>query len=242
MERRKVSKNKNGGWFRRFVFGDMTPHEAYRYFINIIFPNICPCCEEIIDYDEDFCESCTDKIVRCSDERHIEYADEFVAYCYYEKGARAAILKFKKDACGNSYYAFASAIVKALQEKQLLSQIDVVVYLPMSKKEEKSRGYNLVKLIAKEIHYMLEIPCVNALYKTRTTFKQKELNGRDRKTNLIGAYKVFDNVELNGKCVLVVDDLCTTGSTLSEAARALKDGGAEKVIAATFSKTKNIES
>lgn len=238
MERRKVRNNKNGGKLRRFVFGDMTPHEAYRYFINYIYPNICPCCGEVIDYDEAFCETCYDKLERYDENYYIENVDEFVAYCVYQNQAKAAVLKFKIDACGNSYYAFASAIVRALQEKQLLSQIDMVVYLPMSKKDRRNRGYNLVKLIAKEIHYMLEIPCINALIKIKETKKQKELSEEERLINLIGAFKVSDNVNVRGKCVLVVDDLCTTGATLSEAARALKAGGADRVIAAAFAKTK----
>ena len=108
----------------------------------------------------------------------------------------------------------------------------------MTREEQRKRGYNLVKLIAKEIHYLLDIPCVGALSKIKKTQKQKALLSAERKVNVVNAFKAVDKVNLKGKCVLVVDDLCTTGATLSEAARALKDGGAEKVIAASFAKTK----
>lgn len=238
MERRKVIHNKNGGKFRRFVFGGMTPHEAYRYLINFIYPNVCPCCDEIIDHYEDFCDNCHKEINRDTEIINIKHADEFIAYCVYEKSVKSAILKLKIDARGNSYYAFACGIVKALREKGLDETIDMVTYIPMTKEDEKARGYNLVKLIAKEIHYLLEIPCVNALIKVKKTEKQKALTSDKRVLNVFGAFEPNFKVDLKGKCVLVVDDLCTTGSTLSEAARALKNGGARKIIAASFAKTK----
>jgi len=240
MERRKVIKDKNGGKLRRFIFGRMTPHEAYRYLINFLYPNVCPCCNEIIDHYEDFCEKCHKRIKRYTDNFIIEHADEFVTYCVYEGAVKSAILKFKIDARGNSYYAFACGIVKALREKELDEAIDMVVYIPMTKADKRARGYNLVELIAKEIHYMLEIPCVNALVKVKKTEKQKALTFDKRILNVVGAFEADSKIDLKGKCILVVDDLCTTGATLSEAARALKAGGAAKVITATFAKTKTI--
>lgn len=243
MERRKVKDTRNGGKLRRFIFGEKTPHETYRYFINLIYPNICPCCEEIIDFDEDFCDKCRNKLVLYEDDFIIENADYFTAYCVYEGKIRKSIKKFKYDPCGNSYYAFAFCIVQSLRRKQLTSFIDAVTFIPMTKEDRKKRGYNQTQLIAKEIHYLLDIPCIDILEKTRSTKEQKSLSAKERRLNVKDAFSIKNDKKLKfditGKCILVIDDLCTTGSTLSEASRVLKESGAEKVIASSFAKTKN---
>lgn len=240
MERRKVSNSKNGGAVRRFVIGSKTPHEIYRYFINYVYPNICPCCEEIIDYDEDFCDRCRNKLVMFEGEFKVKYADKFTAYCLYVGKVRNAIRKFKYEPKGNSYYAFGFGIVQALRRNQLTSVIDAVTYVPMTKIDKRKRGYNQTELIAKEIRYLLDIPCIDVLEKTRQTKSQKSLKAIERRENVAGAFALKScKFDVKGKCILVIDDLCTSGSTLSEAARVLKLAGAESVIAASFAKTKN---
>ncbi len=232
--------NSNGGSGRRFGLRITTFHSLWRSFINFFYPNICPCCEAIIESDSDFCSSCKNSFTIFDYDFEINYADDFVAYCIYEGEIRNAVRKFKYDYCGNSYYAFAFCILQALRRKQLTSDIDLVTYIPMTKSDLKSRGYNQTKMIAKEIYYQSEIPCMDILVKVKETKAQKSLNRDERRDNLYGAFNVRNNVDLKGKCVLIVDDLCTTGSTLSEAARVLKEAGAEKVIAASFAKTKKL--
>ena len=218
----------------------MTLHEKYRFILNFIYPNICPCCETIIEYNDDFCDKCRGKLIMFHENFHIEYVDKFVAYCYYEGNIRHAIRKFKITAKGNSYYAFAFGIVQALRREQLTKNIDCVVYIPMRKNAQKERGYNQVELIAKEIHHLLNIPVCNALLKSRPTKSQKSLKAAERAINVKGAFSVIDVSDVKGKCILLIDDLCTTGNTLSEAARVLKEAGASEIIAASFAKTRDV--
>ncbi len=216
----------------------MNRHEIYRLIISYIYPNVCPCCEEIIEHDDDFCDRCRNKLIMYNDEFKINHADHFVSYCYYEGKIRYAIRKYKITPSGNSYYAFAFGIVQALRQKKLTGNIDAVVYMPMTKDDLFERGYNQVKLMAKEVHFLLNIPVYNALLKVKSTKSQKSLNSSERKTNIIGAFSINPKVSVEDKTILLIDDLCTTGSTLSEAARVLKEAGAKKVIAASFSKTR----
>lgn len=176
----------------------------------------------------------------CNEEFHIDNVDRFVAYCYYEDRIRYAIRKYKITAIGNSYYAFAFGIVQALRRKELTSGLDGVVYIPMTKIAEKNRGYNQVELMAREVHHLLNIPVLNALTKIRATRSQKSLKAATaRKANVKGAFSINTAVDVKGKRLLLIDDLCTTGNTLSEAARVLKEAGAAEVIAASFAKTMN---
>ena len=109
----------------------------------------------------------------------------------------------------------------------------------MTRDDFEDRGYNQVELMAKEIHFLLDIPVIDALEKHKATKSQKSLNGEERKTNVSGAFRVKTGIDLKGKKLLLIDDVCTTGSTLSEAARILKDEGASEVITAAFAKTMN---
>ncbi|MBO5384142.1 MAG: ComF family protein [Ruminococcus sp.] len=240
MNSEKQPKKDNGGKIRRFIFGDKSPHEVYRFLINFLYPNICPCCEEIIDYNDDFCDKCRNQIVLYNDEFSVVNADHFVAYCAYKGKIRNAIRIFKYEPCGNSYYAFAFGIVQALRRNQLTNGIDAVTFIPMIKSDERKRGYNQTKLMAKEIHYLLDIPCIDVLQKIRRTKKQKSMKASERFSNVDGAFDIKPcKYDIKGKCILVIDDLCTTGSTLSEASRVLKSAGAKTVIAASFAKTSN---
>jgi hypothetical protein len=73
----------------------MTLHELYRFAISFLYPNICPVCENVIEYDDDFCDRCRSKMTMFYDDFHIENSDAFVAYCYYEGKIRNAIRKYK---------------------------------------------------------------------------------------------------------------------------------------------------
>ena len=225
----------------RLYYIIMTLHEIYRFLISYLYPNICPCCEKVIEHDEDFCCKCKNKITPFYDEFKIEYADAFVSYCYYEGKIRYVLRKYKINPCGNTYYAFAFGIVQALRRKQLTKGIEAVVYIPMTAEALKTRGYNQVEYMADEVHHLLNIPVLPALIKCKATKSQKSLGAAERRINLKGAYGLAPQVNVKGKTLLLIDDLCTTGSTLSEAARVLKEAGASSVIAASFAKTKNNE-
>ena len=109
----------------------------------------------------------------------------------------------------------------------------------MTRDDLEDRGYNQVELMANEIHFLLDIPVIDALEKLKATKSQKTLNAEERKTNISGAFRTKTGIDLKGKKLLLIDDLCTTGNTLSEAARALKEVGASEVITAAFAKTMN---
>lgn len=214
----------------------MKLHNIYRFIINFFYPNTCPSCGTIIGYNDDFCEACKSGLTRVEKRCCVENADGFAAYCLYADAAEM-LLRFKKDACGNSYYAFACGIFRAITDEGFADKIDEIVFIPMTKSDYRQRGFNQTELIARELRFMLGVPCRKGLVKLRATRHQKELSGEERKTNVVNAFQAADGFRFDGKTVLVIDDVCTTGSTLSEAARALRAAGAEHIYAAAFAKT-----
>ncbi len=110
---------------------------------------------------------------------------------------------------------------------------DVVTAVPLNPVRQKERGYNQSALIAKQLSNLTRIPfSSNLLKRLRNTPSQTRLNREQRKENVKDAFAVQGDVE--GKRILLVDDVITTGSTLNECAKVLKQNGANWVTAAAM--------
>ena len=213
-------------------------HRIYRYSVNLLYPNVCPRCGKYIDYNDDFCKECLGCITPYEGDTVIPYIDRFTASCVYDDNVRPALLEFKQTDCGNTYYAFAFRIAAAIREAGFGTDAHYIVPIPMTRRSQRARGYNQTALIARELRYMINVPYANVLIKVRETKAQKSTSGRERADNVRDAFGISPKApDIKGGTLLLIDDLCTTGSTLSEAAKVLKENGAEKVYAASFAKT-----
>ncbi|NLO89876.1 MAG: ComF family protein [Clostridia bacterium] len=113
-------------------------------------------------------------------------------------------------------------------------RIDVVIPVPMHHKRLKERGFNQSILIAREVAKEIKKPIFeNILQKNVNTVPQVQLSVRQRKSNPINSFVVKDRAMVKGKVVLLIDDVLTTGTTVSECARELLKAGAEEVFVGT---------
>ncbi|MDO5037647.1 MAG: ComF family protein [Tissierellia bacterium] len=128
-----------------------------------------------------------------------------------------------------TYWApvFAGFMADCILDRGLDKKIDQVTYIPMEKSRERKRGYNQSKLLAEKIVQILDMDLATCLEKTRPHKAQVGLRGWQRRTNLKDSLQAQGDVE--GKSLLLIDDIMTTGATLEEGARALKAGGAKAV-------------
>jgi ComF family protein len=109
------------------------------------------------------------------------------------------------------------------------SGAEVIVPVPMYPRKERRRGYNQAKLFAKALALRLDLPYEPSLVRrVRDTRPQKELSVSERKNNLKNAFQVVENV-VKYKCVLLVDDIYTTGCTAETIAGELQRMGVEKI-------------
>lgn len=114
---------------------------------------------------------------------------------------------------------------------------DVVTFVPMTAKKERRRGYNQARLLAQETARLLHLPLHPLILKVKESKTQHELNRAERLENLSGCFRLAESAEVKGLSVLVIDDIITTGSTLSALAKVLKRRGAAKVYGLTFAAT-----
>jgi ComF family protein len=110
-----------------------------------------------------------------------------------------------------------------------LDSFDLVLPVPLHPKRKQRRGYNQAELLANHLCQQLQLPCEPAaLKRVRHTRPQVDLNSVERQANVAGAFAA-ERTRVQGRALLLIDDVCTTGSTLSAAADALISAGARSV-------------
>jgi len=203
--------------------------------LDLLFPPKCVFCRDILlQKGAHFCSTCADTLPFCPDES-VSQAGDFYVNCvtplFYDKQVRDSVHRYKfQNAQG--YRRTYGALMAACIEEYLADPYDLITWAPVSKKRLRKRGYDQAEILAKEVARYLDKLCVPTLQKVRHAPPQSSLSGgRDaRKVNIADAYMVPDPTVLAGKRVLLVDDVLTTGSTLSECARMLLLAGADEIF------------
>jgi ComF family protein len=156
------------------------------------------------------------------------------SWAAFDGPVREAIhrLKYKRDmALGDTLAAQSGPILRALGWP-----IELVTPVPLSQGRHRERGYNQAGLIARPLALALGLKYApHAVSRWRETRSQVGLTGEQRRQNVRGAFRI-EGAEVRGRSILLVDDVATTGSTLSSAAEALLAGGAGKVYAFTVAR------
>lgn len=206
--------------------------------LALLYPTRCPVCSKVIFPHETFCGDCFPKLTEYRGNCVIMGAELFIAPFEYDEKISPAILLLKRGVKGNAAYALGSAVAEKLENLGISRIIDVIVPVPLHKEDKRVRGFNQAELIACEVGRILNITVSTGIVeKIRRTNPQKTLTKRQRKINLKDAFEVSDSAKIRDKCILLLDDVCTTGSTLSEITKLLKSRGAAAVYCAVCCKT-----
>ncbi|NIA08021.1 MAG: hypothetical protein GWP14_10395 [Actinobacteria bacterium] len=145
-------------------------------------------------------------------------------------------LKFQRRAHTAKFLG--ELLYQAVQGAQLLDQFDLVTWVPLHWWRKFNRSYNQAELLARRVGSLSRKPCQGLLRKTRWTAPQTHLSRKGRLKNVRGSFGLRRGIRVNGKHVLLVDDVLTTGATASEAAGTLRESGAE-VCVGVLGVTKN---
>ncbi|MBQ8960009.1 MAG: ComF family protein [Ruminococcus sp.] len=207
-----------------------------RRLLHLLYPTRCPVCGEVIRPKEHFCGRCREELRPFTGEFPIEGAEGFAAAFEYDEKVSPAVFLLKNGVCGNAAFALGGALAERLRTTSAQNS-HVIVPVPLHKEALRERGLDQSLLIAREVGRILGIPVAEAVEKTTETLPQKTLSKAERQVNLCGAFTVSRPEAFAGKRVLLVDDVCTTGSTLAELTQVLKDAGAAAVYCCACCKT-----
>lgn len=213
--------------------------------IKLLFPPRCIFCSSIMDINSDtyICKSCFSRIpfLEAGIIRNVSPAlgrgncDYAVCVCRYEGIVRDSVKRFKFHDRPGYYRAFALLLAERLKKMTNISEFDIITCVPLHKSKESMRGYNQSRLISAELGRKLGIPVDNRLLsRERHTGSQSLKTRYERFINVSGAFRVNRRDSVKGRTVLLVDDVMTTGSTLEECSRVLKEAGAKKVVGAVI--------
>ncbi len=205
-------------------------------FLDLIFPKLCLNCKK--QGEGYICSSCFKYLNLDFNIKKIKNRPyELLVYLSrYESDMRTKMLKFK---FGDSPYIaeyFIEILVKNDKIIKLLKEFDLIIPVPMFIKKKLSRGYNQTELLAKNLSKNIEIPYDISILKRVSEGKtQSTLHRLERLNNIERVFEVEQNI--NGKKVILLDDIFTTGATVEVCSKILKKSGAKEICVLTICRT-----
>ncbi|KAF0134209.1 MAG: ComFC [Candidatus Saganbacteria bacterium] len=201
--------------------------------LDLVFPPRCEVC--LSPNDKVICGGCAQKISFLKPSAFIHSVGE------YDGVLKTAILKFKfknKTGLAEPLGAF---MVKYLSQNLDMNKVDFIVPVPLHSKKFLERGFNQSELLSHAISKHYNLPTVSGLlFRVKETNPQFELPRNERIKNVKGAFEVRGANLLRDRNILLVDDIYTTGSTVSECTKILKTNGAKNVHVLTLSRAYSI--
>ena len=210
--------------------------------VNLFFPPKCPFCGKVLD-TPDICPACEKDLpwtVEAEGLRQGAGGLRCAAPLWYEGLAREGLLRFKFQGASAGAEALGGLVAQCAAE-QFSGEFDTVTWVPVSQKRLRQRGYDQARLLAESACRRWDTKPVALLRKVADNPAQSGLTeAAARRANVLGVYEALPQAA--GKRVLLIDDICTTGATLAECIRVLKEGGAESVVCASvaLSHEKNV--
>ncbi len=227
-------------------------NKAYLYPLRLLYPPRCTFCQDIIpltvdnllcsyceeDYpliEDPVCQQCGKQLAHdnglCIDCEEITHLyEKGIALYSYEGSIKEALYRFKYG--GRWKYAsfFAGQMYRQLKQTTFFHEVDLIIPVPVSEERLRERGYNQAEELARYLSKISEIPYNNdILVRCKDTKPQSGFSPVQRSNNIKGAFKCITRLAEPDKVILIVDDIYTTGSTVNECTKVLKESGAHKI-------------
>lgn len=204
--------------------------------MSLLFPRKCLLCGRLLSRKElDLCESCrSDTDSWQKGKSKFQFLDSVTAVWYYEEYVRRCIVRYKFYGARHMAPGLGRCMaMKLLQDGP--EKYDLITWVPVSTLRKLTRGYDQSRLLARFAGKELGISPVSCLKKIRNNKKQSTLrDAARRRANVLGVYRVTRPELVEGKKILIIDDVLTTGATAGECARVLLTAGAKEVHCAVL--------
>ncbi len=208
--------------------------------LDLFFPPKCIFCKKVLDSKTPcICQKCRDGLPYTTggDVRQKgRFFDVCVSPLKYEGTVRASILRYKFKGAVTYADCYGKLVADCVRDN-LSGRYDLITWVPLSVRRARSRGYDQAMLLALAVALELDDVAAETLVKTGHVPAQSTIQDKEaRRANVSGVFEIKDTELIDGKRILLVDDIITTGATLSESARVLLMGGAEAVVCATLAR------
>ncbi len=208
--------------------------KAAAFLLDLIFPPRCVFCHGLLPpgTGESVCPACVSRLPRFPGTGKAEFVEAILSPFPYRDDVAASILRYKFG--GRDFYAatYARYMAERLRESEV--EFELLSWVPLHARRRRQRGYDQAWLLCREVGKLTGAAPTPLLRKIRNAPPQTRESGAERRrANISGCYALYKGAEVEGKRILLVDDVYTTGATLSECARVLLMAGAEEVCALT---------
>ena len=217
--------------------------------LDFLFPRTCLKCQILLPDDKQYvCETCWDSIERVHPHHALYkdtrgklvkagHVDSLVSCCVFttDGAFQSLVHEMKYGKFEKLGVWLGGHLGEEIKRKGV--HADYLIPIPLHKRKFRERGYNQAELIARGVSVVTGAPVrADLIRRRRFTETQTKLNIDERKKNMEDAFELLPGKEeeMRGKSVIIIDDVITTGATISSCAEKLKAAGAEHVVAASL--------
>ena len=213
--------------------------KAVTFLLDLLYPPRCAFCHDFLETSGDgLCAHCRTGLpfAQNGGRQRFSFVRACVSPLNYEGNVRASLLRYKFGGA-TGYAKVYGRLVADTVRAELAGEYDLVTWVPLSRRRLRERGYDQAYLLAKETARHWGIEPVRLLRKTRNNAAQSGLSSAaERRGNVLGVYEAENTDRIRGAKILLIDDILTTGATLGECVRVLREAGAADVVCATLAR------
>lgn len=206
---------------------------------ELLFPKVCGICGKIAPTP--ICLYCRRKIELLIESNIVNVHNKYFekqAYMFNYNGIiREKLINYKFNEQAYLNETFADIIIKNEKICRFIKNYDIIIPVPIHRKRYKERGYNQTELIAVRVAKNLGILVAkDVLLKEINNKPQSELTKNEREQNAKNVYRIQNEQKIRNKAILIMDDIYTTGNTVNECSKMLKQAGASEIAVLTIAK------
>ena len=212
--------------------------KAVTWLLDLLYPPRCVFCRKLLRSDEtDVCKKCRGRLPQIDGTfKRGKFFTQCCSVYEYRDEAADSLKRYKFGGLRHYAAAYGRLLAMCILRERL--EFDVLTWAPISKKRRKGRGYDQSRLLAEAVARELGVQCVQTLEKIRDNPAQSTMkDAAARHANVMGVYRAVMPERFAGRRVLLIDDIITTGATLSECSFVLLNAGAAEVLCATVAAT-----
>ena len=204
---------------------------VWKILMGLLFPEKCILCGRILERsDTDLCRKCRVESPWCGQNSvKFSFLDSWTAVWYYKGYIRRSLIRYKFYRARHYAAGYGKLLAMKIHQ-EYPDGFDILTWVPISSWRKFIRGYDQMEILARAVGKELGVEPVSTLRKVRNNRPQSRIHGQaQRRANVLGVYRTVCSENLEGKRVMLLDDIVTTGATAGECARVLLTAGVKEV-------------